>query len=161
VLNDNPFHLFILLVLIHGKNVTLLICNCSCVQEFPPITDITEGNGLTQWVKLVTWLLFATPEQLGFFQGIGLLDKPTDCAVQIPKTEEEDAKHFKIISDPIIHITTNVINHHATVVFEAKEIIRWAEGNKLEELRPQVVILKVWHLFLCAIIYADDNLLSG
>ena len=145
VLNNNLFHLFILLMLIRGKNVTLLICNHSSVWEFPPITDITKGDRLTWWVKLVAWLLFATPEQLGFFQGIGLLDKPTDCTVQIPKTEEEDAKHFKIIGDPIIHITTNVINHCVTVVFEAKKIICWAEGNKPEELRPQVVILKVWH----------------
>ena len=47
VLNDNPFRLFVLLVLIHSNNVTLLICDHSGVQEFPAITDITKGDGLT------------------------------------------------------------------------------------------------------------------
>ena len=51
--------------------------------------------------------------------------------MQIPKTEEEDAKQFKIIGDPNVHIT-NVINHHTMCV----------EGNKLEELRPQVLYME-------------------
>jgi hypothetical protein len=160
-LNDNPFRCFIPLVLICGKKVTLLICDCSGVREFPTIADMSCGDGLTQWIRLVAWLMFATPEQLGFFQGIGLLGRPTDCVVQIPKTAEDEAKQFKIIGDPMVHVTADAINHRATVVFNARQIIHGAE-NKPEELGSQAVVLKVWHLslFPSSSLFADGDLFS-
>jgi hypothetical protein len=160
-LADNPFRRFVLLILVYGKNISVMVCDRSGVREYPTI-NISGDIGLFEWVKLVVWLLFATPEQLGFFQGIGLLQKPTDCTVWIPKTDDDDveAKLFEILGDPIVHITSDVINHRATVVFRAKEIIWEAEGNKLEKLGDMALVLKV--INVCPIVLAaNDNLTSN
>jgi hypothetical protein len=147
-LPDNPFRGFVTLILVYGQNMSLMVCDRSGVREFPTI-DIADNDGLVSLVKLVVWLLFATPEQLGFFRGIGLLKKPTDCTVRIPKTDGSVDQLFKILGDPIVHITSDVINHQATVVFRAKEIRVEAE-NKPEILGPQELVLKVTYLSHCS-----------
>lgn len=117
-LNDNPFRRFVPMILLRGGWLSFMICDRSGVREWPAID--TRGDGIHFLIKILAWLLFATPENLGFFQGLGAFSEiGNQFSVDVDVLGEDITKKVDVQGAPFVQTITDVIDHRATTVFHA------------------------------------------